>query len=176
MKYWKAPCQEQSSTSSKMDWITSDCLKRPCLPYQQRAHCKVWHIVIILLLVYKNMVMSVMSRVCPDKSCYDCYILSLVPHTKIQGDHFHLVFLPSGYFRTELFFPAVQLMRMQGSCLRKQDSLLHVWYPSYQDMHEPFPFLPLLKLRKKKWWDRWMHYQCSKGHEIKRCGRFAKSG
>lgn len=27
-------------------------------------------------------------------------------------------------------------------------------------------FLPLLKLRKKKCWDRWMQYECSKGYEI----------
>lgn len=150
MKYWKAPCQEQSSTSSKMDWITSDCLKRPCLPYQQRAHCKVWHIVIILLLVYKNMVMSVMSRVCPDKSCYDCYILSLVPHTKIQGDHFHLVFFTFWLFQDWAILSSCtadedagflpQKARLSFACLI---SIL----PGYA---WAFSFLATVKIKKKE--------------------------
>lgn len=176
MKYWKKPCQEQSSTSSKMDWITSDCLKRPCLPCQQRAHCTVWHIVIILLLVYKNMAMP---QICPDKSCYDSAIFCpLYLILKYRETIFTLCFYR---LATSGLSYSIQLYSWWGyeglcSCLRKQDSLLHVWYPSYQDMHEPLLFLPLLKLRKKKWWDRWMQYRCSKGHEIKCCGTFAKSG
>lgn len=176
MKYWKKPCQEQSSTSSKMDWITSDCLKRPCLLCQQRAHYKVWHIVITLLLVYKN---TAVPQICPDNSCYDCavfcpFYLILKYRETIFILHFYLL-------ATSGLSYSFQLYSWWGygdlcSCLRKQDSLLHVWYPSYQDMHEPFSFLPLLKLRKRKCWERWMLYQCSKGRGIKCSGRFARCG
>lgn len=114
----------------------------------------------------------------PDKSCYDSAIFCpLYLILKYRETIFTLCFY---LLATSGLSYSIQLYSWWGygglcSCLRKQDSLLHVWYPSYQDMHEPLPFLPLLKLRKKKWWDRWMQYQCSKGHEIKCCGTFAKS-
>lgn len=117
---------------------------------------------------------NAMHQICPDKSCYDCavifpFYLILKYRETIFTQCFHLLF----YLRAELFYPAVQLMRIQGLVFLPQKARpLFAWYPSYEDMYEPFPFLPPLKL-KKKCWDRWMQYQCSKGHEVKCCERFA---
>lgn len=131
-----------------MDWVTSYCLKRPRLPCQQRAHCTVWHIVITLLLLYKN---TAVPQICPDKSYYDCAVfcplyLILKYRETISTLRFYFLAVSGLCY-------SIQLYRWWGygglfSCLRKEDSLLHAWYPSYEDTWNFF-FLAHYKIKIK---------------------------